>query len=153
MRHNNYRRTIAIYVALDGWAADWISGQELAHAVMDDFHISEDRSRRHVSAWAKHRGINVVLAGKFKFYCSRPQASPDPTVLRQKYWGLLPDGFRRAHNFDKCGTDEGINAILMAYGALRLGRKDCLEAFNKWALAHKQPRISKDLPKPYGITY
>lgn len=141
-------KTVAMYARLDDWAQQWTSLEELACRLGDQYGRAYVYATRVVRAWADSRGAAVkrTLVAQMPFYCLRPGAALDADVLAQQYWGRLPERFRKDHqDMLTMPLDERMLGVLTAYGYLRLGRSDCLTAFNNWAQAHKLRRIQKTL--------
>ncbi len=139
-------KTVAMYARLDQMAQEWVSTWELAFILEAEYGRASSYACRLVNRWAADRGakVAVVVAGKLPFYCSRKGAALDIGALCKQYWGTLPVYFRRTHDFNTLPAEEGFHATLLAYGALCLGRSDCLAAFNSWAEANHQPRIKRE---------
>lgn len=139
-------KTIAMYARLDQLAQEWVSSLELACTLEEEFGRAYNYACRIANRWAAERGDKVAIAyaGHQPFYCTRKGAALDVSALHMRYWGSLPVYFRRSHDFSELSEEDRVHATLLAYGALCLGRSDCLTAFNKWAAAHRQWKIKRE---------
>lgn len=139
-------KTVAMYARLDQLAQEWVSSLELASVLEEEFGRAYSYACRLANRWAADRGDKVVTAyaGHQPFYCVHKGKALDVTALCTRYWGSLPIHFRRTHDLGDLPDEERIQIVLLAYGALCLGRSDCRTAFNKWATANRQWKIKRE---------
>ena len=141
-------KTVAMYAKLDEWAQEWMSLEELACLLCDNYGRTYIHATRIVRAWAESRGdaVQKTIAAQMPFFCARRCAALDANVLAERYWGRLPERFRKDHQaVFELPQDDRLLGVLTAYGYLYLGRSDCLTAFNNWARARKLRRIQRTL--------
>ena len=128
--------TAAMHDRLDDLAREWRSIGELAWALSDEFGRPYLYAREIVRKWLLYRAGSVLVekAGRTKFVCSRLNASLSVDALEERYWGELPDQFRRdRRRMRGLPPDERVFGILMAYGWLAHKEPSCRRAFNRWA--------------------